>query len=79
MWGKIHSESGQEPRLLVHRFFSCTRDVLMGSHDGRIDEDLVGQLTALLLHVSPEVLPDGPRFPTAQAVIDGISVAKVVA
>jgi hypothetical protein len=50
----------------------------MGPHDGRIDEDLASQLTAVLSHVLPEVLPDVTRFPTAKAVIDGIPVAKVV-
>jgi hypothetical protein len=27
--------------------------MLMGTHDRRIDEDLMGQLTAVLLHVLP--------------------------
>jgi hypothetical protein len=78
MWWKIRPESGQEPGLLAHRFFSCPRGVLMGTPDRRIDEDLVGQLTAVLVHVLPEVLPDMTRFPPTKAVLDGIPVAKVV-
>ena len=78
MWWNIRPESGQEPGLLVHRFVACTRGVLMGAHDRRIDADLVGQLAAVWLHVWPEVLPEGTRFPTAKAVRDGIPVANVV-
>lgn len=49
----------------------------MGPHDGGIDEHLRGQLTAVLLHVLPELLPDGTGFPPAKAVIDRIPVAKL--
>ena len=78
MWWNIRPESDQEPGRLVPRCFSCTRGVLMGTHDRRIDADLVGQLTVVLVQVLPEVLPDVTRFPTANAVIDGIPVAEVL-
>jgi hypothetical protein len=78
MWGNIHPESGQAPGRLVHRFFSCTRGVLRGTYARRIEEDLVGPLTPVVVHVWPAVLPDVTSVPAANAVIDGIPVAKVV-
>jgi hypothetical protein len=49
----------------------------MGTPERRSDEALVSQLTAARLSMVPEALPEGTRFPTAPAVIDGIPVAKV--
>jgi hypothetical protein len=50
----------------------------MGTHDGGIAEDLGGQLTAVLLHVLPEFLPEVTSVPATKAVIDRVPVAKVV-
>jgi len=50
----------------------------MGTHAGRIHEDLCGPCTAVLLPVVPEPLPEVTSFPATETIIDGIPVAKVI-
>jgi hypothetical protein len=78
MWGKSRPESGHEPGLLGHRFVVCPRGVLLGTPARRIDEDRVGQLTAVVWQVWPAVLPEVPCFPPANAVLDGSPVINIV-
>lgn len=48
----------------------------MAAHNGAIDEDVGGHLTPLSLEACPELAPDAAGFPPAEAVVDGVPMAK---
>ena len=57
-------------------FFSGPSLVLMAAYNGASKEDMGGCLTPLSLEACPELPPDAAGFPPAEAVVDGIPMAK---
>jgi hypothetical protein len=51
--------------------------MLMAPHNGAIDEDMGGCFTALRLEMCPERPPNTAGFPAAEAIVAGISMAKL--
>jgi len=49
----------------------------MAPYTRAVDEDMGGCLTALRLKTCPELSPNAAGFPAAEAVVDGIPMAKL--
>jgi hypothetical protein len=51
--------------------------MLMAPHNGAVEENMGGGLTALRLETCPELSPNAAGLPAAEAVVDGIPMAKL--
>src|SRR5687767_13528846 len=51
--------------------------MLMAPHNGAVEENMGGGLTALRLETYPELSPNAAGLPAAEAVVDGIPMAKL--
>jgi hypothetical protein len=51
--------------------------MLMGSHHRPLNTEVLGHMTAILVQALPKLPPNAPAFPTAEAVVHRIPMAKL--
>src|SRR5215475_6817725 len=51
--------------------------MLMGAHNGGIDEEMEGVLVVLPLEACPALAPEAAPFPATKAVVDRVPVPKI--
>src|SRR5919199_772041 len=77
VWWRPPPESAQKPVPFARRFFSGPGGMLMGPDNRTIDEEVQGQVARIALEKCPELPPEAPSFPAAEAVIHRIPAAKL--
>ena len=75
-WWTAHPESGPEPGLVARRFVGGPGGVLISPHHRRINEEVREAFVLAAVGPLPQLLPEGARFPAAEALGNGIPIPE---